>query len=87
MLYDIRLKLSHQYTETITGGRHRLCIEPLELPEVQNILASKISSHPEPTEKSEYFDLESMLKFIENNQELLRINSNVFRKWKQFREK
>ena len=37
--------------------------------------------------KSEYFDLESMLKFIENNQELLRINSNVFRKWKQFREK
>ena len=56
MLYDIRLKLSHQYTETITGGRHRLCIEPLELPEVQNILASKISSQPEPTEKSEYFD-------------------------------
>ena len=56
MLYDIRLRLSHQYTETITGGRHRLCLEPLELPEVQNILASKINSQPEPTENSEYFD-------------------------------
>ena len=56
MLYDIRLILSHQYTEAITGGRHRLCLEPLELPEVQNILASKISSQPEPTENSEYFD-------------------------------
>ncbi len=56
MLYNIRLRLSHKYDEFVTGGRHRLCIEPVDLPEVQKIQYFSIKNQPEAFEKSEYLD-------------------------------
>ena len=56
MLYNICLKLSHKYDEFVTGGRHRLCIEPIDLPEVQKIEYFSIQNQPEAFEKSEYLD-------------------------------
>ena len=40
----------------MTGGRHRLCIEPLDLPDVQKIQYFSVQNQPEAFEKSEYLD-------------------------------
>ncbi len=35
----------------------------------------------------EYFDLDSILKFLHDNDDLLKLNSKIFREWKEFRTK
>lgn len=51
MIYDIRLRIAHVYASPATGGRHIVCVAPLDLPGVQRVIADLLDIAPAPMER------------------------------------
>ena len=50
MIYDIKLRLTYDYSNAAVGGRHVVCLRPLSLPGVQRVISSGLTVDP-PTEE------------------------------------
>jgi transglutaminase-like putative cysteine protease len=61
MIYDITLKLSYRYDSPVIGGRHLVCIRPMEDGRDQRVIASLLEVEPRPDEEVNWQD------FFRNN--------------------
>lgn len=56
MLYDISLKILHEYESPASGGRHLLRLMPAALPGEQRLVAGHLNIEPQPAERREGAD-------------------------------
>ena len=56
MIYDIRLRITYDYASPAVGGRHQLCIMPLEIAGVQRVVAGLLAVTPQPDERIDRLD-------------------------------
>ena len=57
MLYEIRLKTTHEYTDSASGGRHLLRLMPADrTAEAQRLIAGALDITPAPKERSDGYD-------------------------------
>ncbi|MBA5777111.1 transglutaminase family protein [Stappia sp. F7233] len=56
MLYDIGLKILHEYESPASGGRHLLRLMPADLPGEQRLVAGHLNIEPQPAERREGTD-------------------------------
>ena len=56
MIYDVRLKISHRYENAAGNGRHIVRVVPKHIPGRQNVLASLVSTTPDPQERVDGID-------------------------------
>ena len=61
MIYDIKLRITYDYANPAVGGRHVVCLRPLDLVRVQRVISSGLSVDPPPEEWQERLD------FFENH--------------------
>jgi len=47
MIYDIKLQIAYQYANPAVGGRHVVCVMPLDMPG-QRVQASLLDIAPRP---------------------------------------
>ena len=59
MIYDIKLRITYDYANSAVGGRHVICLRPIDLPLVQRVIASALDVDPAPEEwqeRQDFFD-------------------------------
>src|SRR5690606_33957475 len=56
MLYDIRLHLHYDYDAAAGGSRHHAHVSPQTISGMQRVMASALSSAPQPTDRSDIPD-------------------------------
>ena len=61
MIYDITLRLSYHYDSPAMGGRHLVCIRPMDDGSEQRVIASLLEVEPRPDEELDWKD------FFQNN--------------------
>jgi len=61
MIYDIKLRIAYDYANAAVGGRHVICLRPLDLARVQRVISVRLSVDPAPEEWQERLD------FFENH--------------------
>lgn len=55
MIYDIKLRIAYQYANPAVGGRHVLCVMPLDMPG-QRVMAGMVDISPRPEERLDRVD-------------------------------
>ncbi|GLS86025.1 transglutaminase [Cypionkella aquatica] len=55
MIYDIKLRIAYQYANPAVGGRHVICVMPLEMPG-QRLMAGLVDITPRPEERLDRVD-------------------------------
>ncbi|MEO9826164.1 MAG: transglutaminase family protein [Paracoccaceae bacterium] len=56
MIYSVRLKITHNYNQTATNGRHLIRVSPKMIPERQHLTTHLLEITPEPDAHSETTD-------------------------------
>ena len=56
MLYDINLRITHEYDQPAVAGRHMLRLIPATLPGAQQCIAAALDTAPAPDKRFESFD-------------------------------
>lgn len=56
MIYDIKLRITYDYANAAVGGRHVVCLRPLNLPGVQRVISSGLKVEPAAEEWLERMD-------------------------------
>jgi transglutaminase-like putative cysteine protease len=56
MLYDIRLQLHYDYDAPVQGGRHLIRVAPVSVPNVQRVVAARLSFAPKPQRQNSFTD-------------------------------
>lgn len=55
MIYDIKLQIAYEYANPAVGGRHVVCVMPLDMPG-QRVMASLLDITPRPEERLDRVD-------------------------------
>ena len=61
MIYDLKLRLTYDYANPAVGGRHVVCLRPLDLACVQRVISASVTVDPPPE------DWLQRLDFFDNN--------------------
>lgn len=59
MIYDIKLRIGYDYANSAIGGRHVICLRPIDLPRVQRVVSARLDVDPAPEEwleRRDFFD-------------------------------
>ncbi len=56
MIYDVTLRITYDYANPATGGRHLVRLLPRDLPAEQRLIAGHIDIQPPPSERSDRVD-------------------------------
>ncbi len=56
MIYDIKLRIAYQYDSLAEGGRHLVCLLPIDVGEEQQVYTSELQIEPAPQERIERRD-------------------------------
>lgn len=59
MIYDIKLRITYDYANSAVGGRHVICLRPLDIVRVQRVISAGLSVDPDPAEwleRRDFFD-------------------------------
>lgn len=56
MLYDLRLHLHYDYDLPVQGGRHLIRVRPVNIPNVQRVVAASLSCDPKPDRETHFSD-------------------------------
>ncbi len=56
MLYDVRLRIAYEYAAPAASSRHLVRLFPRTLPDLQRPIATELSVHPYPNERSAFTD-------------------------------
>lgn len=56
MIYDTVLRISYEYANAASGGRHLVRLMPMDLPGVQRLIAGHLNIEPEPTDRTDRID-------------------------------
>ncbi len=56
MIYDIKMRVTHDYGTPAVGGRHVLCMMPINIAGVQQVLTGQVRITPTPDERIDRVD-------------------------------
>lgn len=56
MIYDIKMRVTHDYDTPAVGGRHVICMMPLQINGVQKVMTGQLSITPAPDERIDRVD-------------------------------
>jgi transglutaminase-like putative cysteine protease len=59
VIYDLKLRITYDYANSAVGGRHVICLRPIDLGPVQHVISARLDVDPAPEEwleRRDFFD-------------------------------